>query len=694
MLEMSAISDGVASRPTLLCGAGISLDAGLPDGQEIATSILNEIWSRSAVFESPMPRQVRDALTWRADREPELRLELVLELLAHHLDPATLVRAFAMLDGATATRAHLALALAPTHALVTTNQDLLLEQTIVLSKRSRSALHLHGDCRHPSKISTLISQYVIGLKRRVNDAFKNNVRGRHVVVLGYSGRDRDIMPYLYDAARITWLHFHRKQQVAPLSTELQALIDARPQQTALIRTNDPIGVVENWLSPSAIKDLNRLDRVLSETRQQSEWQCELPLEVRHAYRNFHPVARDLALARVLSRLGQNDLVLPALQKLVRRPQGLAAPVHQALGNIFFLEDPQQALLHYRMAGRTARDPVAQAAARLSIANLESNRSRYKQARQAIDQAMVAADQIHGQRARSRLLARILARSARMHIMTDNETASLREYRRVRSAARRAGDIDTLVEGLTFGSDPLRSRGRYHEALALCEEAMSDAELYATHGALPWALFYRGNCLGAMYRIDEALSDLVEARRSGERTGHWQLVAWASVTECTYLRTRDLDGAEAALKTSHLAIKQYGQPLFACSARVAWEQGELSRARRQFAESTKQASKLADNLESSSERMPYLEAHVAALRAELARDTMHDSADELIGEAIARYHRGRWAHCEARMRVSRWLLRGGRLPKDLLARCEEASYGQEALLLRGPQPAGYVPLHVY
>ena len=64
-----------------------------------------------------------------------------------------------------------------------------------------------------------------------------------------------------------------------------------------------------------------------------------------------------------------------------------------------------------------------------------------------------------------------------------------------------------MEALTFGSDPWRSRGRYAEAMSMLNEARSDAELYARPGLAGWLAFYLGNCLGAMYRLDEAQAEL-------------------------------------------------------------------------------------------------------------------------------------------------------------------------------------------
>lgn len=682
------------TRPTVLCGAGISTGAGIPDGQQLARSVLEEVWSGSRVFGSKPPDRVSKALEWRPGREPDLRLELVLELLSHHLEARALVESFRGLNGAVAARAHVILALAPVRQLVTTNQDVLLEQAIAYTGRKRTVLHLHGDCLRPRFISTLISQYVVGLKRRVSEHFRSSVTDRHVVVVGYSGRDRDVLPYLYAAAEVTWLHYEPAGSPRAVARELQTLLEARRGRVSLVKHPEPIEVLLSTLSRSALTVLSRVDQSLDRQRLGRSWAWELPREVVERYRSFDPVQRDLALARVLIRIGYNDVALDGLRVLERRRSPSAPQVHQMLGNLFVKPDPEQALHHYRLAARSNGQPAWRAAAELAIANLKSNQSAYAAARRSLDRAAAAASEISGAQQRSRVVARILARSARMHVMSDGETTSLREYRRMRQAARRAGDIDTLVEGFTFGSDPLRSRGRYREALELCEEAMSDAELYARPGALQWAHFYRGMCFAGMYELPKGLADLDRARQLAEAAGEPQLIAWALASRATWLRASDLKAAKSAASEARKAMRRYRAPLFALRARLDWEDAEFARAEGDFRLALKRLRRLEARLSRSSERMPYLDAHAAALKGEIARDAHDPSARMLIGEALRLYRAGHWAHGEARMRVSLWLM-GDEIQRGrLLSRCRMAKFGQETALLSSGRPTGYVPLHVY
>jgi hypothetical protein len=88
------VSADATAAPVVLCSAGISRNAHLPDGQGLARRVLEELWVRSWQFRGSWPRELDRALAWQPDRQPVLQLELVLELLGRHVDPRTLVGIF------------------------------------------------------------------------------------------------------------------------------------------------------------------------------------------------------------------------------------------------------------------------------------------------------------------------------------------------------------------------------------------------------------------------------------------------------------------------------------------------------------------------------------------------------------------------------------------------------------------------
>ena len=76
------------ARTTVLCGAGVSQGSGLPDGQTLARLALDLVWEGARVYLSAAALAVHDALRWPVDGEPELRLELILDLMTKHIPSA------------------------------------------------------------------------------------------------------------------------------------------------------------------------------------------------------------------------------------------------------------------------------------------------------------------------------------------------------------------------------------------------------------------------------------------------------------------------------------------------------------------------------------------------------------------------------------------------------------------------------
>ncbi|MGH2911748.1 MAG: SIR2 family protein [Solirubrobacteraceae bacterium] len=641
--------------------------------------MLDELVARSWQFHDGWLKEFDSALVWRLDRQPILQLELVLELLGQNVDPRILVGIFTLLSGAHPTRAHFLLATYPGD-VVTTNQDLLIEAAARQQGVRSDVLHLHGDWRHPGSVVALISQYVVGLKRRIRDRLLEIVRGREVLVLGYSGRDRDVMPYLAEAGHVRWRHYVDGRACSqPLSAELLNLMRARPGLVTVEETSTPLAPLEG---------LNTTGH--SST---SSYTPKLSVRARRAFDALDPRAIDLALIQVLDRAGAQDLAERSLRTLAQDPGRVQASVQQAMGNMLASRDRAAAERYYRCAAALAAGSEQIAAAELGIANVASNQSDYAGAETALQRALEAADRMRG-RHRDRVLGRILAQRARMHAMTDQEGRSMREYRRVFMAARRSGDLDTLVRALTFGSDPWRSRGRYAEAMAMLDQARSDVELYAQPNLAGWMAFYRGNCLGAMHRLDEAHMELARSRKLARIAGEPSLEAWAWIMTCNFHRADDLRMAANHLRSGRRCIARLGSNLFALQARVTFEEAELLRARRRWSACETAANGLADAIgDRHGQQMPYLEAHLAALRAEIARECGREDANRLVAVAHRAYRDGHWAHGVARMELSRWLLDGGTPPPRFVERCKRLNYGFELEQLAEAPRTGYVPLLV-
>jgi hypothetical protein len=304
----------ITPTTTVLCGAGISVPSRLPDGQTLARHAFDLIWRHSHSYSPELRSVVHEALLWHPRREPALRLELLLELLARHLDSAVLVRIFELLRGATPNLAHFALLLSDAAAIVTTNQDDLLEAAAAtLGDRwpAQRLLHLHGDCRRPASIITTISQYVAGLPEPTASTYANVVTGRAVVVVGYSGRDRDVMPRLRDAATVDWIHYEPPNRPTPLAIEVQALQADLGPRFRLQRAADPTALILTCLSRQVA------DTARAAARSQppsSPGATKTPPSLTRACAALPSVERELAVARILLHLGRHADALAGLKR--------------------------------------------------------------------------------------------------------------------------------------------------------------------------------------------------------------------------------------------------------------------------------------------------------------------------------------------------------------------------------------------
>lgn len=672
---------------TVLCGAGVSVPSGLPDGQRIARAAFDLIWRRSRAFDPGARHLVLDALAWPPDREPELRLELMLELLARELDPAVLVEIFKIVEGAEPNRNHVAIAMSDARRVVTTNQDLLLEEAGIRIGRHRRVLHLHGRHDDPGSIITLLSQYIEGLPLPTTRALRKAVKDRRVVVLGYSGRDRDVMPLLADARSVLWVrHGDPGRRQPKLATEV-GILRAQLESRFRLEVADTTQFILDQLSA---QDRRRVRRISAP----GGTPLRVPAEARRHYDKLPALPREHAVARLMLHVNAAEAALNGVRK-ARRAHGDGAEGRMLEADaLLALNRRTDAIAIYHRASALAPDPATRCAALQNEAHALANSSDYVRARKALDNASRAMRRVRNGRTRLQLQGQIAALRGRMKGMTDDEPGAMRDYASARRAFSKASDLDGMVQATTFGSDMLRSRGRHREALAQLAEIFADSELYARPYARSWAPFYRGAIVGAMGDAQAGLADLRQAAAIGRASGNQQAVSWSEVMIGNYLREVDLDAAERALDACARAIKAYGGPMFQCEARLVWERAELARGRGEAVEVRSRLADVRGMLASAQApgRLPYMEAHVLAVEAELARDLGDESARERLEEALDAYRAGKWAACEARIEVSLWLLRAEPAPRRLLDRCRREGYGYEVEWLEGHRVGSYYPLH--
>jgi tetratricopeptide (TPR) repeat protein len=679
----------LAKNSVLMCGAGVSQGSGLPDGQALARVAFDLVYAGSKVYPPAAASAVHDALRWPHDGEPQLRLELVLDLMSRHVPAEVMAGVYTLVLGAEPCLAHFVVAAAG-FPVITTNQDELIERAAALLRTGVDVLHLHGLASQPASIITMLSQYAKGLPIRTVEEMRRRIGGSHLVVLGYSGRDLDVMPYLYGAARVTWLHY-QPSGWAPPATEVRALQAALGIRMRVISCPDPTQWLLDRLAPAARAAAIAAPATAGTAGRRSGGLTGEPLA---AFRRVRLTERRLAVARVLLHAGQPEMAREGLLRAARsqpRDPRIQLMIADALVT---LQQWSAALRRYARAATMTADPRIRSSALLGSAHTRANGADYGAAVRELDEARRSAREIPDAHSRHNREAWITALQARIHAVTDDEDSAMRLYRQVAALASRTRDIDLRVNALIFGSDLLHSRGRYHEALARLNLVFEDNELYGRPYTRVWGHFYRGEVLCAMGQVPDGLADLESCRDNARLHINRQAEAWACLALASYLRCQDLDAAQRAINDCQAAMTAYGRDMPLCDVRLAWERAELSRAHGQEEQALRQIAVLRQRLNSSSfpAELPYMIPHMLAVEGEIARHRGDIAARAILAEARNLYAQSKWDHYVARMDVSLWLIRGRPdPPAALLRRCRSRGYAAEIGYLTAPHP-GYIPLH--
>ncbi|WP_410574372.1 hypothetical protein [Amycolatopsis sp. cmx-4-61] len=668
---------------TVLCGAGVSFDSHLPDGRKLASLAFGEVARGCGVY----PAKAINAVKRQLDRE-RLRLEVVLDLMAKEVPSRTLAGVYSAVEGARPARPHHILVRLGV-PVVTTNQDELLEMA-ARAHRLLDVLHLHGRATDLRSVVTMLSQYVEGLPRSTAAAFTSRVTGRHVIVIGYSGRDRDIMPYLYHAARITWLRFEGAQGAQDLSPEAQLLKDELGSRMRVVDRHDPAQWLYERLSVGQRSDVDRL----SKAAPPGSFTSSLSVDAKAAFDAITLRDRRLAVARVLVHCNEAEYAYHGLRFCLRSwPKDPRVAVRLAATAEVVQRRPE-ALSLYARAASLAADPALRASALLGRAHVNANSGDHATALDELRQATSAAKAVRDLRTRRRLLTRILNLRARIKVMTNQEAEAAEDYRRAAETADRNHDLDGMVTARIFGSDAQHSRGRYRAALTQLAEVMEDNVLYGRPQTRVWGHFYRGLTLCSSGLLQEGLRDLRTCRDGAAQTGNHQAVAWSEVALASYVRASDARRAESHLAACENAIAAHGAPLTVCQIRLEWERAELARARGRDSDALDLATELESRIADPGLGMtlPYMPPHLLAIRAEIARHRHDADAADLLLRARDQFRAGGWRHSAVRMDVALWLLRGrSRPPARLLDRCRRYEYRSEVQRLLKRMNT-YYPLH--
>lgn len=652
----------VSKYDVVLTGAGISVSppSSIPSGDQLMRRTWDRLLRTSFTdADLVMLKQVTDAL---AKDPPPLWLEPLAEILLDHIKCFTVVASTYVDVSTQRTNAnHEMLAcLDTTH--VTLNMDTLLEAA------GASAWHLHGRWDEPDTIVTTVRQYSDGLPARTQETLKTLLEGARVLVIGYSGRDTDVMPILMESqpALVHWMHY-----------------GADPPQLTVRHLQDRLGVKMEIFAGGAQDVLPLLSR-----RPVSRRSSAVVPTTRDRFDKIPRPLRMLAAAAVAFDIGEFDVVrkLLAPVRFAGRPEivrrKLVARAYSRAGR------PQDALRTLIRPTADVRTILASPRSLNELASLLPD-TGHPQIAAALNKALLC----------TRAAASVRVRQARADQVAGKLTSSRASLLRVCGVEGIHRDIGVtgLVDALTTLADTEKLLGAYPAATMAAQQAVELVQ-YANSSQRGFALrrlaelsyvsdidlmrvsaesepetpvtvlrrVYEGACAYAdhplMFWTAAGLAD-IESRVSSHSANKWLATAREaagdspSVIASTYLSLveisvekrwgsarKGIDIAEHALTR----LREHGHRY-----RTAYlvTRVSLAECRAAAGERTAELSRLVPSLEKEAQRLRMLSvaARLAILTAAMA--------DDNLDAATLRYFRGKGWSLEAE--VGTWS------PSDIL-----------------------------
>jgi SIR2-like domain len=317
---------------TVISGAGISRDkpADLPAAEDLAA----HVWE---ALRDSLGRDISDELSKTVSlRLGTMRMEQILELLTgpSAIPPRLVVHVYRLVGNAPFNANHLRLGALDTKHF-TLNMDTLLEEAAPGAR----VIHVHGRWNRPRSIRTTVTHYSRGLSRSLSRKLGRALRDKDVLVIGYSGRDLDVITMFdrYPPRKITWVNrdpgkwepevlalqrtydsdSDREFCVEPkwASEYLPTLVPDVPAPGPRVMGAPPTRLAEDLLC------LRRGSRLLAVGQLLFGMGLHNEIHDLLDHRNFHgavEIRRRKLLARTLSREDRAD---EALKMLLRRPRG-------------------------------------------------------------------------------------------------------------------------------------------------------------------------------------------------------------------------------------------------------------------------------------------------------------------------------------------------------------------------------------
>jgi tetratricopeptide (TPR) repeat protein len=672
---------------TFLVGAGASLPAPskLPNGESFSGKIFDLLTRTGPVFLEPeIVSRLRGAVTER------IRLEIFLETLASEISPAIAFSPFEMFSRAVPNFNHFAIAMLAPRAIITTNQDLLLEEAAMRLRTPRRIIHLHGRCDNIPSIVTIVSQYLGGLERHLRNSFKSVVAGGNIVIVGYSGRDMDVMPLLVSSAprKVKWI-LHTGSSVSPELSHAKEILGRR-LEIVCAETGD-------WLKAHLNQDALR--QIKSLVKDAVPVPLRMPPSVQGSFRGIPLGYRNRAIAKVLEHLGEYRQ---------------AAGIYQALAGKDHISQPQLlvdlARVRARVAGHDASQKIyARVLKRSSISsdlqaqallgNIDALRNSSKPVQAA--RQLASLDQVLKRRKLDqkpdktywRLRGWALSARAGICRIESRVNAANRLYGRAELAFSRARDIDGRIEVLTWRAESELILGDYKRSIELSDSAIRYAVAYGKYLVRGWPSYVKAEALALSGRCDDALREVKEAKRIFKRSKNIQGPLWSLLLEVDCFKEIAPKKINGVLDTVRDGLRFH--QLAHVQSRLYLEEAEVARAAGDWLRVMQAIAALRAHLKNKTfftEQPRMLIAHALLVEAECARQQASDGTVKLLKRARAAYERIGAKAFVARVNVA--LSMAGQLDipvSQLLEECRRQDYRHELARLK-KQQKGFYPIH--
>jgi tetratricopeptide (TPR) repeat protein len=564
--------------------------------------------------------------------------------------------------------------------LLTTNQDLLFERAASQLGMKREVSHLHGRCDESHTIVTLVRDYVRGLPASDASLLRGAVNDRTVIVLGYSGRDRDIMPTLVrgHARNIVWV-LHPDSKPSPELLAAQKALGPNLQVVAIS--------ADAWLSA-----VSPDDRPMSWPDESAERQ-EVRDELAHQFSALDDASAILGLGRVAEQVGSqaraDQMYLRVLRRRLPPVETIRLLIARARVQPQGSRGLRKAVRLYEKA-LSMSDRNTESGIRILLAMAGAFRAGSK-ARRALMVLNSIETSMRNHPSLLRHEGDVAYLRAGIVRNTGGDAKSLPMYRRAARAYRRQGSMEMWVDARVWYSNALRAIGQTRTALRQVAPAVDDSYAYSRALNAPWAQMELGAAVGLVGDNVRAMDELRTARDRFATAGNRDGEGWSEIYMADLLRSgSDLAASVDALNRAKAAFRSV-QPGHA----IAWiclEHLELIRSGVIEEPFGAAASRAELAIEKIAPHPFYLFAHLLLIKGEWNRDRKSESAKPLLRRALVLYRQLGYERHVARTSMALSLATGRPVSAS-----ERQSWRRRGYLRESGKPnhagASYFPVHL-